>query len=190
MTRIIAGTARGLTLAVPPSGTRPSSDRVREALFSSLDSAELINGARVLDLYAGTGALAIESLSRGAASVDLVEAAPVAANVIAKNISKYQERCGREHPLNLHRQKAEKFLATQKDSQQKWDLVFVDPPYDLSNEALAHVLELLTPFLSEDALVVVERDRRTPMPELSETLIIERERKIGDTKLWWVSLRV
>lgn len=186
MTRIIAGTARSLSLNVPSSGTRPTSDRVREALFSSLDSADLITGSRVLDLYAGSGALAFEAISRGAASADLVEAAPSAANVIAQNITKFYERAGREHPVTLHRQKAEQYLRGLSPQHKQWDLVFIDPPYDLSNHELKTVLELLLPLLSEDALLIVERDRRSGAPELPHELVIERDRKIGDTKLWWI----
>src|SRR5690606_38021699 len=81
VTRIIAGFAGSLALAVPGAGTRPTSDRVREAIFSALESRDVIRGARVLDLYAGSGALGLEAASRGAASVTLVERGPVAARV-------------------------------------------------------------------------------------------------------------
>ncbi|NKF31811.1 16S rRNA (guanine(966)-N(2))-methyltransferase RsmD, partial [Pseudomonas sp. BGM005] len=85
MTRIIAGKARGARLAVPAAGTRPTSDRVRESLFGALASFDAFAGARVLDLYAGSGALGLESLSRGAASADLVEHGRAAASVVRRN---------------------------------------------------------------------------------------------------------
>lgn len=88
MTRIVAGTAKGRTLAVPAQGTRPTSERVREALFSRLDHMGMLNSTRVLDLYAGSGALGLEAASRGAASVDLVENSSAAARIIARNIDR------------------------------------------------------------------------------------------------------
>ena len=87
MTRIVAGSAKGRVLAVPAKGTRPTSERVREALFSRLDHWGALEGAHVLDLYAGTGALALEALSRGAASADLVEKSAAAARLAARNAS-------------------------------------------------------------------------------------------------------
>ena len=85
MTRIIAGAAGSLALAVPDAGTRPTSDRVRESLFGALEASDLIDGARALDLYAGSGALGLEAVSRGAVSADLVEKAPRAASVAERN---------------------------------------------------------------------------------------------------------
>ena len=96
MTRIIAGRAGSLTLEVPDAGTRPTSDRVRESLFGALESADVLRGAAVLDLFAGSGALALEAISRGAASADLVEKSPRAAAVIQRNITRVAKSVGRD----------------------------------------------------------------------------------------------
>ena len=133
MTRVIAGTAGGRTLRTPPgSGTRPTSDRVREAVFSALDARDAVRGARVLDLYAGSGALGLEAASRGAARVVLVESDRRAADVIAGN--------ARELKLpgtRVVRSTVAAHLFPDPAPDDPSDLVFVDPPYDLDEAALA-----------------------------------------------------
>lgn len=182
MTRIIAGRAGGIALAVPGSGTRPTSDRVRESLFAALESAGAIEDARVLDLYAGSGALGLESLSRGAASVDLVERAGPAAAIAQRNA----DRVGKAAPgdIRVHRSTVSAFLARAEGPH---DLVFLDPPYDLSDEQLGAALAALHPLLSADATVVVERAARSPEPPLPEGLTVERSKRYGDTTLWWLA---
>ncbi|ALJ20115.1 16S rRNA (guanine(966)-N(2))-methyltransferase RsmD [Microbacterium sp. No. 7] len=183
MTRIIAGLAGSLPLAVPDAGTRPTSDRVRESLFAALESADAIADAAVLDLYAGSGALGLEAVSRGAAAADLVEKAPRAAAVAERNV-RAVSRAVPDARVRVHRQSAEAFLRAVAGT---WSLVFADPPYDLAGDELRGTLELLVPRLSPDALVVVERATRSPEPALPDGLVVERSKRYGDTTLWWLA---
>lgn len=152
--RVIAGTAKGIRLAPVPSGVRPVSDRAREGLFSSL--AERVLGARVLDLFAGTGALAIEALSRGAADAVLVEQAPRAIATVRENLRR--TRTGDR--ARLVRADARRYLE-RAVPERPFDLVFVDPPYAAAPSALASVLERLGPVLAPGATVVLTRDSRS-----------------------------
>ncbi|WP_169582301.1 RsmD family RNA methyltransferase [Microbacterium thalassium] len=182
MTRIISGRAGSLTLEVPDAGTRPTSDRVRESLFGALESADAIRGAAVLDLYAGSGALGLEAMSRGAARADLVEKAPRAASAVQRNAVRVGKAIARDGPIAVHRTSAAGYLHVPRGP---YDLVFVDPPYDLPEHELTAVLELLVPALSENAIVVVERAKRSPEPALPTGLIADRSKSYGDTTLWW-----
>jgi 16S rRNA (guanine966-N2)-methyltransferase len=186
MTRIIAGTARGRRLAVPGSGTRPTSDRVREALFSSLESEWIARGiawsqVTVLDLFAGSGALGLEALSRGAARAHLVERARPAASTLAANVSSLGLP-GAEVVVRdvLH-------LAALPAPQPAPLLVFADPPYDWPAADLASVLERLhgAGWIGDDAVVVVERPARDPDSPLPATWAEPRRRPYGDTVLWY-----
>ncbi len=182
MTRIIAGAARGLRLDVPARGTRPTSDRVRESLFGALESADAITGARVLDLYAGSGALGLEALSRGAVTVDLVERARPAAAIIRRNVSTVTKSM----PNAIARVHESAVLSFLIRAPGPWDLVFTDPPYDLDDDAMAADLAALAPLLSDGAVVVIERARRAAPPDLSVAgLELFREKVYGDTALWW-----
>ncbi len=180
MTRIIGGTAGGRPLQTPRgSGTRPTSDRVREALFSRLDHLDLLDGCAVLDLYAGSGALGLEAASRGAGRVLLVESDRSAVAVARRNaaslaLSEVEVRQGTVErvlagPGRLH------------------DLVLLDPPYDLPGPELATVLSLLVDggWLAPHAAVVVERSSRTPEPGWPPGLRLSGERAYGDTRLWF-----
>ncbi|MFE2772017.1 16S rRNA (guanine(966)-N(2))-methyltransferase RsmD [Microbacterium resistens] len=185
MTRIIAGAAGGLRLDVPASGTRPTSDRVRESLFAALESADAIEGARVLDLYAGSGALGLEALSRGAASADLVERSRPAAGVVRRNAQRVAKALGsaRSAPARVHESTVHAFLSRAAGP---YDLVFTDPPYDLDDTAMTADLVALAPLLSPESLVVVERAKRAAPPELDAAgLVLVRERAYGDTRVWW-----
>lgn len=157
MTRIVAGTAGGRALKVPSRGTRPTSDRVREAVFSRLDHLGAVEGARVLDLYAGSGALGLEAASRGASAVVLVDSGREAVDVARRNV-----RDLALEGVGVVRSKAETYVTTPAPA--PWDLVLVDPPYDVTNADLEGVLAGLTPALAVDAVVVVERSARTPEP--------------------------
>jgi 16S rRNA (guanine966-N2)-methyltransferase len=142
MTRVIAGEARGRRLQVPPgTTTRPTSDRAREGLFSSLQSLLDLDDARVLDLYAGSGALGLEALSRGAGSATLVEDDPEAVAVLRANV----EHLGFRSAFVVA-QPVERFLAV--DAEPRYDLALVDPPYELD---VVPALELLLPWLAPDA---------------------------------------
>ncbi len=181
MTRIIAGVAGSLALAVPDAGTRPTSDRVRESLFGALESADVLTDAAVLDLYAGSGALALEAVSRGAARADLIEKAPKAASVAERNARTVARAVPRAR-VRVHRTSADAFLRTPCGP---YDLVFVDPPYDLDEADLGETLGLLVDRLATDALVIIERATRSGAPRLPEQLSIDRSKKYGDTTLWW-----
>lgn len=183
MTRIIAGRAGSLTLEVPASGTRPTSDRVRESLFGALESADALHGARVLDLYAGSGALGLEAVSRGATSTDLVERAPRAAAVLGRNAAKVGASLGGVTEIRVHRADVAAYLRAPRGP---FDVVFIDPPYEHGDEELTAVLALLVGALAEGAVVIVERAGRTPQPALPEGLVHTRAKKYGDTTLWWV----
>ncbi|QAY61122.1 16S rRNA (guanine(966)-N(2))-methyltransferase RsmD [Microbacterium protaetiae] len=184
MTRIIAGSARGIRLDVPAAGTRPTSDRVRESLFGALEAAGVIDGARVLDLYAGSGALGLEALSRGAASTHLVEKAAAAAQTARANAARVVQAAGLPaSAAAVHRSDVATFLARTTRS---FDVVFADPPYEVTDAATGHVLAALVPHLARDAIVILERAARSPEPPLPEGLVTDRHKRYGDTALWWL----
>lgn len=184
MTRIIAGFAGSLRLDVPGSGTRPTSDRVREAIFSALESRDALRGARVLDLYAGSGALGLEAASRGAAAVTLVDKARPAVTACRRNAARVAQAApaGRAPAIDVVAQTAQSFLTAAVG---EWDLVFLDPPYDLSEASLTETLALLVPRLAQDAVILVERDSRSPEPAWPDGLAPTRSGRYGDTQLWW-----
>lgn len=184
MTRIIAGAAGGVRLEVPASGTRPTSDRVRESLFGALASTGLLDGTAVLDLYAGSGALGLEALSRGAAAVDLVEKSPRAAAIARGNAERVARASGRT--ARVHQAAVHTFLAAARGP---YDLAFLDPPYDVPNQTVADDLRALVPLLAPDAIVVLERATRSGAPDwLAAGLVPLRDRGYGDTTLWWGEL--
>jgi 16S rRNA (guanine966-N2)-methyltransferase len=178
VTRIIAGEARGRRLQVPVGDvTRPTSDRAREGLFSSLQSLGDVDGARVLDLYAGSGALGLEALSRGAASATFVEDDPSALNAIRDNIAKVNLAGAHVVPM-----KVEVFLDA--DPEARYDVAFLDPPYDID---VTQVLEALVPWLTDDAVVAVERRTRGEEPIWPEGLQPERSRRYGEATLHYAT---
>ncbi len=173
-----------MTLEVPEAGTRPTSDRVRESLFGALESVDALRGATVLDLYAGSGALALEAMSRGAASADLVEKSPKAAAVAERNAGRVAKSLGAvDAGVRVHRASSELFLRAVRGP---YSLVFIDPPYDLPEPDLTADLVALGPSLRAHAIVVVERARRSPAPDWEVAgLHALRDRRYGDTTLWW-----
>lgn len=186
MSRIVAGAAGGTVLvSVPGEGTRPTTDRVKEALFSRLESMNMINDARILDLYAGSGSLGVESASRGAKSVELVEFNDKAAAVCQRNAELVNKVVG-SRVVSVQRSKVESFLARADEAGvDQWDLVFMDPPYPLTEDELSLVLSLLAPRLSSYAVVVVERSARTPEPTWPAGMSLLAEKKYGETRLWF-----
>ena len=186
MTRIVAGAAGGTTLvSVPGDGTRPTTDRVKEALFSRLESMNMLADTRVLDLYAGSGSLGVESASRGAKSVELVEFNDKAAAVCQRNAELVNKVLGSK-VVTVQRSKVESFLERVVDAGvDQWDLVFMDPPYPLTEDDLSLVLGLLAQRLSPFAVVVVERSARTPEPAWPAGLDGFAEKKYGETRLWF-----
>ncbi len=184
MTRIISGRVGGLRLQTPAgSGTRPTSDRVREALFSRLEHLDVLDGAAVLDLYAGSGALGLEAASRGASTVLLVESDRAAA-VVARRNAALTGIPG----ITVRAATVERTLATAPPT--AFDLVFIDPPYDIGEEVLEAVLISLVQqnWLSADALLVVERSSRSPEPRWPAGLEAEGERRYGETRIWFAGV--
>ncbi len=176
MTRIVAGVVGGRRLAVPPTGTRPTSDRVREALFSALESDPGLDGANVLDLCAGSGALGLEALSRGAAHALLVESDRRAAAVLRRNVADLGLPGAVVTALP-----AAAVLAAPAD--RAYDVVLVDPPYDVADREVAGWLTTAEArgWLAENATVVVERSARGGSFPWPGTLRAVRERRYGDT---------
>jgi 16S rRNA (guanine966-N2)-methyltransferase len=183
VTRIIGGVAGGRRLRTPPGdATRPTSDRVREALFSALE-AELgsLSGLRFLDLYAGSGAVGLEAASRGAAAVTAVEADRRTGQVVAGNA----EALGLG--LDVRVQSVGSLLATPPGS--AYDVVFVDPPYPVPAEEVARVLSLLVAngwVVVPGGVVVVERSARSVVPAWPDGLDLRRHKKYGETVLWYL----
>ncbi len=185
MTRIIGGSASGRRLRTPSGDrTRPTTDRVREALFSALESQlGSLGGSRFLDLYAGSGAVGLEAMSRGALAATLVEGnRRTAATVVRPNAADLGFSA---EVLALPVARA---LARPVDV--PYDVVFADPPYDLGAEELVGSLALLVDggWLAPDGVLVVERSRRTPEPAWPSGLVRERVKEYGETVLWWARL--
>jgi len=183
VTRIVGGAAGGRRLAVPPGQhTRPTSDRAREALFGSLASLLDLDGARVLDLYAGSGAVGLEALSRGAAHALLVESDARAAGVIRSNAA----ALGLGDRARVVRQPVERAVAAGPPVE-PYDLVFADPPYALADVDLDAVLAALADrgWLAPGALVVVERSSRGAGPAWPPSVRPEKQRRYGDATLWY-----
>ncbi len=168
--RVIAGRFGGRRLVAPPGrATRPTADRVREALFSMLGPLE---GARVLDLFAGSGALGIEALSRGAAAATFVDDDAAAVRCIRANLAGIGEAA-------VLRRDAHRALRTARENASQYDLVFLDPPYRHA-ETLGRTLgEAVAAVLAPDGLAVSESDRRSPLD--LPPLTIDDERRYGDT---------
>jgi 16S rRNA (guanine(966)-N(2))-methyltransferase RsmD len=185
--RIIAGTYRSRTLAAPPGlATRPTSDRLRETLFNVL--APRIEGAAFLDFYAGSGAVGIEALSRGAAMVDFVERAPAALSVLSANLA----RLGLTAGFRVHNRSVGGFLKALKAGA-GFDVVFLDPPYDADREYTA-ILGLLggdsVGILAPAAVVIAEHRRKEKLEDrygaLSRTRLLEQ----GDAALSFYAVRL
>jgi 16S rRNA (guanine966-N2)-methyltransferase len=182
VTRIIGGLAGGLRLQVPLRGTRPTAERVREAIFSALDARGLCDGAKVLDLYAGSGALGLEAASRGAESVVLVERDRAAAKVAERNadaVAKAGAVRALVEPVSVAQ-----YL---QRSGRQFDLVLIDPPYDLPGAEIGFVLATLAPLLAHPAVVVVEQSKRSGELDLPGDLVLERARDYGDTTLHYLA---
>jgi 16S rRNA (guanine966-N2)-methyltransferase len=171
--RVVAGTARGRPLVTPPGArTRPTTDRVREAVFNALGSRASVVGARVVDLFAGSGALGVEALSRGAAHVTFVDRDRAARKAIYRNL----EACGVADRADVVPTSVERWIATAGDGE-PYDLAFCDPPY-----AFDGWVDLLAALPA--ALVVAESDRPIPLPAGWH---LDREARYGGT---WVGFAV
>jgi 16S rRNA (guanine966-N2)-methyltransferase len=183
MTRIIAGAAGGRRISVPDGRTtRPTSDRAREALFASVQSdLGSLDGLRVMDLYAGSGAIGLEALSRGASHALLVEADRRAAQVVKENIAVL-----RLPGAELAADRVERALSRGNHGA-PYDLVVAYPPYAVTDEELASVLSDLVEhgWLTEDAVLVVERSKRGAEPAWPAGVERDRSRKYGEAILWY-----
>jgi 16S rRNA (guanine966-N2)-methyltransferase len=169
--RVIAGTHRGRTLKAPPGeSTRPTSDRVREALFSIL--GDRVRDARVLDLFAGSGALGLEALSRGASAATFVDDDPKAIAAVKANLETLKA------VAEVRRGDALRFLTGASKTGAQYDLVFLDPPYRLAERFAPSLSEALPAVLAREAVAVAESDRRAP---LALDLQLQDERRYGDT---------
>lgn len=182
MTRIIGGSAGGRRLATPRGSlTRPTSDRVREALFSAVEAwCGSLDGLRFLDLYAGSGAVGLEAWSRGAGVVTLVEQDRRAAALIGRNA--VTVGFGRADVLALS-----VGAVLRKPPAAPYDVVFMDPPYPMHDDEVTSVLQSLVVghWLVPGALVVVERGSRGPALAWPDGLVGERSKKYGETMLWY-----
>ncbi len=183
MTRIIGGVAGSLKLGSPAKVTRPTSDRVRESIFSRLDARELVEGAKVLDLYAGTGALGLEALSRGAVETTLVEKDVKASAICSANAKLISTATGT--PCAVKNQSVQTFLSA---TDGKFDLVFIDPPYEITGDEVSKNLLALLPHLTDEAVVVLERSSRDVPVDLPEGLALDDAKNYGDTTVYWISL--
>jgi 16S rRNA (guanine966-N2)-methyltransferase len=170
--RIVAGEAKGTRLAPVPAGTRPMSDRAREGLFSSLGPR--VTDAHVLDLFAGTGSIGLEALSRGAASSVFVDSAPSAAKTIGDNLrrTKFQKRG------TIRRQDVLRALGS---GLPRSDLIFLDPPYRLPIPELEAILEAIPQVAAPEATLVLSRSTRTSMPVIPVNWALERRLTYGDS---------
>jgi 16S rRNA (guanine966-N2)-methyltransferase len=183
VTRIIAGAIGSLQLKPAAKATRPTSDRVKESLFAKLDAMGVIEGAKVLDLFAGTGALGLESASRGADSVTLIERDRKAFELLKENVQSAAaalSKQGLDRKINTQNLEAMKYL---RGASEKFDLVFIDPPYQYSNSDLEALLEQLASNISQAGLVVVERSSRSEEIRC-DLLELQSSKTYGDTTVW------
>jgi len=182
--RIVGGLAKGRRLAAPASATRPTSDRVRESLFNALESRIALSGARVLDLFAGTGAVGLEALSRGAARVVLIDQSRAAVEVIRENA---RLLAGGGGDVQIHQQDARIALAALADAGVRFDVVYLDPPY--ASPLYEPLLEESGRLLEETGTVVAEHFHKRALPETIGGLVSTRSVRIGDHKLTFYEAR-
>ena len=186
MSRIIAGVAGSLSLKVPQGATRPTSERVREAIFSSLEHRIDFDGIGVLDLYAGSGGLGFEALSRGATTLIAVDHDKKAHQALQLNAATIKKAIPTPVTIVTKCQSVSAYLS-HPDLLSGIDLVFIDPPYEVSNEEITAMLSTLEAHL-DDALVVVERATKTGTPEWPESAILLSEKTYGDTRVFTLEL--
>jgi 16S rRNA (guanine966-N2)-methyltransferase len=173
--RVIAGSLGGRRFKAPAGRrTRPTSERVREALFAMLGP---VSGSVVLDLFAGSGALGIEALSRGASRAVFVERDAAAARVLRENLA---ELGLAPAAAEVRRSDVRRALQSARDRKETYDLVFIDPPYGRARDWAPELSEALPPLLAAGARIVVESDRREP---LGLEVEVERQRRYGDTSI-------
>ncbi len=175
--RVIAGTARGVRLAPVPAGTRPVSDRAREGIFSSL--GDLVVAASVLDLFAGTGAMGIEALSRGADGAVFVDHGNVAVRTIRENLAR--AHLGEARVLRADVRAALRRADLAPSSVTGFDLAFVDPPYAIDPGVLTEVLRSLDVHLAKNATIVLTRPRKSSIDVIPVDFRVAKTLGYGDT---------
>lgn len=187
MTRIIGGLIGSRRLNSPAKSTRPTADRIRESIFSALESKNALSGSKVLDLYAGTGSLALEALSRGAKLAVLVESNKKAAGVCIQNSRLVKDALakeGHEVDVSVKIQPVLQFLAS---SNEGFDLVFIDPPYEIPNEEVSKNLEALAKNLNQASWIILERSSKDKPPDINGYELVEIK-SFGDTSVYWLKL--
>lgn len=186
--RVIAGRFKGVALATPKSGTRPTTDRTKEAIFSRLDSWGVIDDARVLDLFAGTGALGIEALSRGARALVAVESSRPAAALITRTFAdlRHQRAWSADLSAQVVTRRAEQYVAGFASEQ--FDLIFIDPPYAFETEECNQLLAGIAAngLAGEQTTIVLERSTRSTEPEPPAGWSIAERRDYGETAVYYL----
>jgi 16S rRNA (guanine966-N2)-methyltransferase len=191
---LIAGRLKGFTLQTPKSGTRPTTDRAKEGVFSHLESENMLQGVRVLDLFAGTGALGFEALSRGAISVVFIDSSAQAIALLRRAAVRLRHHPAYD-PATMHLQiekiPAERYvrqLARQRQDDQQFDLVFMDPPYALTDAEFDTLLAQLVQSeqLTRVCEIVAERSAESSAPTPPAGWEIEESRKYGETMMWYL----
>lgn len=183
MSRIISGDAGSIRLHSVAKSTRPTGDRVKESLFAALEARGLIQDCTVLDLFAGTGALGLESLSRGANKVFLVEKNPDAHKICLQNSAQVLTAVKKIRPSTEVLNKNLDAFRFLKTANLVFDLVFLDPPYEFASQELVTLLVSMRDQLSQDATVVVERSDRTEDLQQLDWLEIISDKKFGSTRV-------
>ncbi|RYQ21805.1 DNA methyltransferase [Bifidobacterium pseudolongum subsp. pseudolongum] len=184
---VITGRFKGMPLATPRAETRPTTDRTKEALFSRLESHGLLQDARVLDLFGGTGALGIEALSRGAHELVVVESSAQAAQLIAQTLTALRRYAGWQEGMGAHvvHAKAERYAAKAKPGE-PFDLVLIDPPYAFASADCERLLRDLTArgLVARFGAIVLERSTRTAPPAAPEGWVMIDRRDYGETAVY------
>lgn len=189
--RVISGRFKGVALTTPKAGTRPTTDRTKEAIFSHLDSWGVLDDARVLDLFAGTGALGIEALSRGARELVAVESSAPAAALIAQTLTALKHNRSWELGMSARviKARAEKYAAC-ASAVAPFDVIFIDPPYAFETEACNQLLTDLAgrELTGDDTVIMLERSTRSAEPAASEGWTISDHRDYGETAVYYIEL--
>ncbi|MDF4075898.1 16S rRNA (guanine(966)-N(2))-methyltransferase RsmD [Bifidobacterium adolescentis] len=187
--RVISGRFKGMALATPKPGTRPTTDRTKEAIFSHLDSWGVLDDARVLDLFAGTGALGVEALSRGARELVAVESAAPAAALIAQTLTALKRNRAWEPGMSARviKARAEKYAAS-ASAVAPFDVIFIDPPYAFETEACNQLLADLAAreLTGDDTVIMLERSTRSAEPTAPEGWAISNRRDYGETAVYYI----
>lgn len=187
--RVISGRFKGVALTTPKAGTRPTTDRTKEAIFSHLDSWGVLDDARVLDLFAGTGALGIEALSRGARELVAVESSAPAAALIAQTLTALKHNRSWELGMSARviKARAEKYAAC-ASAVAPFDVIFIDPPYAFETEACNQLLADLASreLTSSNTVIMLERSTRSEEPTAPENWEITDRRDYGETAVYYI----